>query len=60
MGQEVTNEERKCPMCGNARWILLDGVSTLQALEGGIRALAYSCTNCGFMRWHRVDKAERS
>ena len=47
-------------MCGHAEWILLDGVSTLQALEGGIQAIAYSCMNCGFMRWHRVNKAEFS
>jgi len=45
-------------MCGHTTWILLDGVSTLQALEGGLRALAYSCDRRGFIRWHRKDKAE--
>jgi hypothetical protein len=43
-------------MCGSTNWILLDGVSTLQALEGGLQAIAYSCDACGFMRWHRRDK----
>jgi hypothetical protein len=47
-------------MCGGANWILLDGISTLQALEGGLRAVAYSCETCGFMRWHRLDKVEHS
>jgi hypothetical protein len=46
-------------MCGNTTWILLDGVSVLQALEGGLEALAFSCVECGFIRWHRRDKAER-
>ncbi len=46
-------------MCGNTTWILLDGYSTLQALEGGLEALAYSCDECGFIRWHRMDKTER-
>ena len=45
-------------MCGGTKWILLDGVSTLQALEGGLEAIAYSCDDCGFMRWHRRDKVE--
>ncbi len=45
-------------MCGGSKWILLDGVSTLQALEGGIQAIAYSCDECGFMRWHRRDKVK--
>jgi hypothetical protein len=36
LGKVVTNEERKCPMCGSTTWILLDGISTLQALEGGL------------------------
>ena len=45
-------------MCGGSTWILLDGVSTLQALEGGLQAVAYSCDECGFMRWHRSDKVE--
>ena len=56
MGQEVVDESRKCPMCGHTTWVLLDGHSTLQALEGGLEALAYSCENCGFIRWHRMDK----
>jgi hypothetical protein len=47
-------------MCGHTTWILLDGISTLQALEGGLRAVAYSCNACGFIRWHREDKVERS
>jgi hypothetical protein len=46
-------------MCGSTTWILLDGVSVLQALEGGLQALAFSCDECGFIRWHRTDKAER-
>ena len=58
MGREITDEERKCPMCDGSKWILLDGVSTLQALEGGLQAIAYSCDECGFMRWHRSDKVE--
>jgi hypothetical protein len=43
-------------MCGGSKWVLLDGISTLQALEGGLQAIAYSCEGCGFMRWHRLDK----
>ena len=43
-------------MCAHITWILLDGYSTLQALEGGLEALAYSCDECGFIRWHRMDK----
>jgi ribosomal protein S27AE len=58
MGREVTDEDRKCPMCAGSKWILLDGVSTLQALEGGLQAIAYSCDRCGFIRWHRSDKVE--
>jgi predicted RNA-binding Zn-ribbon protein involved in translation (DUF1610 family) len=58
MGQEVTDESRPCPMCGHKTWILLDGYSVLQALEGGLRAMAYSCDECGFIRWHRADKTE--
>jgi hypothetical protein len=30
----------------------------LQALEGGLRAVAYSCDECGFIRWQRADKTE--
>ena len=60
LGQEIVNEERECPMCGGTKWILLDGHSTLQALEGGLEALAFSCDECGFIRWHRIDKAERA
>ena len=56
----MVNEERKCPMCGSAKWTLLEGRSLLQALEGGLEALAYSCERCGFIRWHRADKAEHS
>jgi ribosomal protein S27AE len=59
MGTEVIDESRKCPMCGHATWTLLDGYSTLQALEGGLQALAYSCDQCGFIRWHRMDMTER-
>jgi len=59
VGREVVDESRKCPMCGHTTWILLDGHSTLQALEGGLEALAYSCDECGFIRWHRMDKTER-
>jgi len=44
-------------MCGHTTWVLLDGHSLLQALEGGLEALAYSCDACGFIRWHRLDKA---
>ena len=56
VGKIVVDESRRCPMCGHATWVLLDGHSTLQALEGGLEAFAYSCENCGFIRWHRVDK----
>jgi ribosomal protein S27AE len=59
LGEQITDEARKCPMCGHTTWILLDGLSTLQALEGGLQARAYSCDRCGFMRWHRLDKDER-
>jgi predicted RNA-binding Zn-ribbon protein involved in translation (DUF1610 family) len=59
VGREITDEERSCPMCGSSGWTLLDGVSTLQALEGGLQAIAYSCNECGFMRWHRLDKVEQ-
>jgi predicted RNA-binding Zn-ribbon protein involved in translation (DUF1610 family) len=58
VGREITDDDRTCPMCGGSRWILLDGVSTLQALEGGLEAIAYSCDECGFMRWHRRDKVD--
>jgi ribosomal protein S27AE len=58
VGKEVVDESRKCPMCGSTTWVLLDGHSTLQALEGGLEALAYSCNTCGFIRWHRMDKTE--
>ena len=58
MGKQVVDESRKCPMCGSTTWVLLDGHSTLQALEGGLEALAYSCDECGFIRWHRMDKSE--
>jgi hypothetical protein len=47
-------------MCGSTTWILLEGESMLQALEGGLAALAFSCDECGFIRWHRTDKAERA
>jgi len=60
MGREVKDETRPCPMCGQTAWILLDGISTLQALEGGLQAFAYSCEGCGFLRWHRADKVEAS
>ncbi len=59
VGKEVVDESRKCPMCSSTTWMLLDGHSRLQALEGGLEALAYSCEECGFIRWHRMDKAER-
>jgi hypothetical protein len=58
VGREVIDDARKCPMCGGTTWILLDGVSTLMALEGGLEAIAYSCDDCGFIRWHRRDKVE--
>ena len=58
--KKVVDESRKCPMCGHTTWVLLDGHSTLQALEGGLEALAYSCENCGFIRWHRMDKTART
>jgi predicted RNA-binding Zn-ribbon protein involved in translation (DUF1610 family) len=57
VGTEVVDESRKCPMCGHTTWILLDGYSVLKALEGGLEALAYSCDECGFIRWHRIDKS---
>ena len=57
MGKEVVDETRKCPICGHTTWVLLDGYSTLQALEGGLEAVAYSCDECGFIRWHRMDKS---
>lgn len=47
-------------MCGSTTWLLLDGTSRLEALENGIEAIAYACEDCGFMRWHRADKAEHS
>ena len=60
MGTELTDETTPCPICGHTTWILLDGMSTLQALEGGLEAFAYSCDRCGFLRWHRRDKVERA
>ena len=60
VGKEVVDESRKCPMCGSTTWVLLDGHSILQALEGGLEALAYSCDECGFIRWHRMDKERTS
>jgi predicted RNA-binding Zn-ribbon protein involved in translation (DUF1610 family) len=57
VGKEIVDATRKCPMCGHTTWVLLDGYSTLQALEGGLEALAYSCDECGFIRWHRMDKS---
>jgi ribosomal protein S27AE len=60
MGEQVTDETRICPMCGSTAWVLLDGVSILQALEDGIRAIVFSCDECGFMRWHREDKTDRA
>jgi predicted RNA-binding Zn-ribbon protein involved in translation (DUF1610 family) len=50
----------KCPMCGSTTWTLLDGMSVLQALEGGVRAYAFACDECGFMRWHRAEKVEKT
>jgi hypothetical protein len=47
-------------MCGSATWVLLEGRSVLEALEDGLEALAYSCEECGFIRWHRADKEERA
>jgi len=58
VGKVVVDKERKCPMCGHTTWVLLEGHSLLQALEGGLEALAYSCDSCGFIRWHRLDKTE--
>ena len=58
VGREVEDATRPCPMCGATTWILLDGMSTLQALEGGLQALAFSCDRCGFIRWHRKDKVD--
>lgn len=60
MGRDIVDGQRTCPMCGGSAWTLLDGVSTLQAVEGGVQAIAYSCDACGFMRWHRLDKAEHA
>ena len=45
-------------MCGRTTWVLLDGHSTLQALEGGLEALAYYAMDASFIRWHRMDKAK--
>jgi hypothetical protein len=45
-------------MCGATTWILLDGMSTLKALEGGLQAVAFSCDRCGFIRWHRKNKVD--
>jgi hypothetical protein len=59
VGKVVVDPQRRCPMCGHTTWVLLDGHSLLQALEGGLEALAYSCDACGFIRWHRMDKAEQ-
>jgi ribosomal protein S27AE len=58
MGREIEDAARPCPMCGATTWIVLDGMSTLQALEGGLQALAFSCDRCGFIRWHRKDKVD--
>jgi ribosomal protein S27AE len=58
VGKKVVDDSKKCPMCGHTTWILLDGHSMLQALEGGLAALAWSCDECGFIRWHRMDKAK--
>ena len=58
VGRELEDTARPCPMCGATTWILLDGMSTLQALEGGLQALAFSCDRCGFIRWHRKDKVD--
>jgi hypothetical protein len=59
VGEQIISE-KPCPMCGGKTWILLEGRSVLQALEGGLEALAFSCDECGFIRWHRTDKAERA
>ena len=59
MGKEIVDATRPCPMCGSTTWTLLEGRSVLMALEGGLEALAYSCNECGFIRWHRTDIAER-
>jgi predicted RNA-binding Zn-ribbon protein involved in translation (DUF1610 family) len=59
VGEEITDATRPCPMCGGTAWTLLEGRSLLVALEGGLEALAYSCDECGFIRWHRTDIAER-
>ena len=56
MGRAVVDERRPCPICGSARWTLLDGESVLMALEGGLDAIAYAY-ECGFMRWHRTGNA---
>ena len=58
MGEQIIDKKRPCPMCGSTTWILLEGQSILQALEGGLAAYAFSCDECGFIRWHRSDKAE--
>ena len=60
MGQLTRDEQRPCPMCGSTLWILLDGMSTLQALEGGLEAISLSCEECGFIRWHRADKVDQA
>jgi hypothetical protein len=33
MASQVVNGQRKSPMCGSEKWVLLDGRSVLQALE---------------------------
>jgi hypothetical protein len=45
MGTEVIDESRNCPMCGHATWTLLEGYSTLQALEGGSKPLRTHVTS---------------
>jgi hypothetical protein len=47
VGKPVTDASRPCPLRGITTWILLDGRSLLQALEGELEALAYSCDEWG-------------
>ena len=58
VGREVIDESRKCPMCGHTTWIPPRRCRSLSVLEGGLKARAYSCDRCGFIRWQRMDKTE--
>ena len=61
VGKKVVEANRETARCVVTRpGYSSTGHSTLQALEGGLEALAYSCENCDFIRWHRMDKTART